>query len=186
MVDTATIVFCMVKFSEIYIARRGLRKGYVDIHNEKKLDKFSFVWVDIYQRYLIYNTSSLKPGMQYERERLKQLDDITNVDIVRVKFEINQPGVAEKYYSINSDIDKRNGTIQDDFQFKSKLQTKDWSIRVNTSILVEMMLITIILVRLVSGGMAVNLQISTTILHMIWLTTGGLKEGHEEIRQENL
>ena len=92
--------------------------------------------------------------MQYERERLKQLDDIPNVDLVRVKFEINQPGVAEKYYSINSEIDKRNGTIQDDFQFKSKLQTKDWSIRVNTSILVEMMLITTILVRLVSGGMA--------------------------------
>ena len=139
------------------------------------MDKFSFVWVDIYRRYLIYNTSSLEPGMQYERERLKHLDDITNVDLVRVKFEINQPGVAEKYYSINSDIDKRNGTIQDDFQFKSKLQTKDWSIRVNTSILVEMMLITTILVRLVSGGMTGSLQSSTTTLQMILLTTSELK-----------
>ena len=47
---------------------------------------------------------------------------------------------------------------QDDFQLERKLQTNDWSIRVNTSILGMNDVIPTILVRLVSGGMTGTLQ----------------------------
>ena len=71
----------------------------------------------------------------YARYRLRQVDDIPNADPVHVEFEINQPKLAERYYSRNLKIDESNSTRQDYFQLERKLQTKDWSIRVNTSIL---------------------------------------------------
>ena len=62
------------------------------------------------------------------------MDDSTITDPVRVEFEINQPRVAEIYYSRNSRIDGSNSMRQVDLQLERKLQTKDWSIKVNTSI----------------------------------------------------
>ena len=64
------------------------------------------------------------------------MEDIPNADPVCVEFDINQPRVAERYYSRNSKIDYSNRMRQDDFQLDRKLQTKDWSIRLNTSILI--------------------------------------------------
>ena len=122
-------------FSEIKLAHTGMWKGCFTLDNKKKLDKFTFVWVDRDWRYFISNTSSLKPGMTYARDRLIQVDDIPNVDPVRVEFDINQPRVAERYYSRNLKIDESNRTRKDDSQLERKLQTKDCSIIVNTSIL---------------------------------------------------
>ena len=99
------------------------------------MDKFTFVWVDRERRYFISNASSLKPGMPYARYRLIQVDDSPNADPVCVEFEINQPRVAERYYSRNTKIDESNLMRQYYFQLERKIQNKDWSIRVNTSIL---------------------------------------------------
>ena len=63
------------------------------------------------------------------------MDDSPNADPVFVSSEINQPRVSEIYYSRNLKIDESNHTRQDNFQLERKLQTKDWSIKVNTSIL---------------------------------------------------
>ena len=73
--------------------------------------------------------------MPYERDRLRQVDDITNGDPVCVEFDTNHPRVAERYYSRNSKIDEIICTRQDDLQLERNLQTEDWSIKVNTSIL---------------------------------------------------
>ena len=105
MMKKATKVFCMEKLSEIELTRRVLWKVYFAIDNKKKLNKFSLVCVDRYQRYFIYNTSYLKPGITYARDRLRQLDEIPNADPVFVEFDINKPSVAERYYSRNSKID---------------------------------------------------------------------------------
>ena len=99
------------------------------------MDKFDYVWVDRCRRYFISNTSSLKHGIPYARDRLRQLDDSPNAVTVHVEFEINQPRVDEIYYSRNSNIDESNRTGQYDFQLERKLQIKDWSIIFNTSIL---------------------------------------------------
>ena len=99
------------------------------------MDKFSFVWIDRDRRYFISNTSSLKPGPPYARDRLRQVDGSLNADPVRVEFEINQSRVDEIYYSRNLNIDESNRMRQDDFQLDRKLQTKYWSIKANTPIL---------------------------------------------------
>ena len=91
-------------------------EGYFDLDNEKKLDKFAFVWFDRYRGYFISNTSSLKPGLAYARDRLRQVDDSPNEDPVCVEFDINQPRVAKRYYSINSKIYEINRTRQDYLQ----------------------------------------------------------------------
>ena len=102
----------MEKMSEIELALRFLWNGYFALDNENIFDKFGFFWIDRDRRYLVFNTSYLKPGIPYAREGLIQLDDSPNKYPVRVEFEINQPRVAERYYSINSKIDERNCTRQ--------------------------------------------------------------------------
>ena len=88
-------------FPDIEFARRGLWKIYFALDNKKKLDKFALVWVNRYRRYFISNTSYLKPGIPYERDRLIQVDDSPKTDPVCVEFEINQPRVTDRYYSRN-------------------------------------------------------------------------------------
>ena len=61
-------------------------KGYFSINNKKKLDKFDLVWVDIYRRYLIYRTSSLKHDIPYARDRFRQVDNIPSADTYRSEF----------------------------------------------------------------------------------------------------
>ena len=65
--------------------------------------------------------------------------------------------MAKIYYSRNSKIDESNLTRQDDLQLDMNLQTKYWSIKVNTSSLEWMMFIPTILVRLVVGWTTVTL-----------------------------
>ena len=101
MAKTATRGFYMEKLSELELAWRGLWKGYFALNNDRKLDKFAFVWVDRDRRYFIFNTSSLKPGMPYARDRLRQLDDSPNAEPVSIYFEINKPKVTEIYYHRN-------------------------------------------------------------------------------------
>ena len=84
MVKTATIGLFMDKLSEIDLVCRGMWEGCFAIDNEKKLDKFVFVWFDKDRRNFISNTSSLKPGMSYARYRLIHVDDIPNADPIRV------------------------------------------------------------------------------------------------------
>ena len=126
----------MAKLSVMELARRVMWKGYFSLDSKKKLEKFAFVWVDRDRRSFISNTSFLKPGMPYARDRIRQLDDGPNADPVCVEFDINKSRVSEGYYSRNLNIDERNRTRKSYFQLDRKLQTKDWSIRFNTSILV--------------------------------------------------
>ena len=73
-------------------------KGYFDLDNKKNLENFSFVWVDRDRRCFVYNTSFLKSGMPYARDRLRHLDDSPNADPVCVEFEINHSRLDERYY----------------------------------------------------------------------------------------
>ena len=103
--------------------------------------------------------------MTYSRDRLRQSDDSPNEYPVSVKFESNQPRVNVIYYLSNSNIDERNCNKKYDLQLERKLQTKYWSIIVNTSILVMNNIDTTILVRILCGGVKGTLQSSTTIFH---------------------
>ena len=121
--------FLHEKKSGIELAQRGMWKGYFALDNKKKLDKFAFVWVDRYKGYFISNASSLKPGIIYSRDSLRQVGDITNANPFHVEFETNHPRGTERYHSINLNIDESSRMRQDDLQLERKLQTNDCSIR---------------------------------------------------------
>ena len=91
-------------------------KGYFAIYNKNELNKFAFVWVERDWRYFVSNTSFLKPGIPYARDRLRQVDDNPNAYLFCVEFDINQPRVDEIYYCSNLKIDESNHTRKDYFQ----------------------------------------------------------------------
>ena len=110
--------------------------------------------------HLISNTSSLKPGLPYTRDTLRQVDNSTNTDPFCVEFEINHPRVAERYYSRNLNIDDSNSTISN---WRGRFRPRIGVSKLILQYLKCMMLIPTILVRLVIGGMTGTLQSSITI-----------------------
>ena len=88
----------------------------------------AFVWMDRQRRYFIASASSLEAGMPHTRWRWRQADP-TNVQLL-----IPQPKVTELYYSACGIIDRHNRARQDTLRLEAKLETHDWSWRVNMTI----------------------------------------------------
>jgi hypothetical protein len=94
----------------------------------------AFVWMDRERRYFISSAGSLEDGTPYVRCRWRQVDQTPNAAPEQVMFSIMQPKIAELYYSTCAAIDKHNRLRQDDLRIEKKIETKDWSTRVNLSI----------------------------------------------------
>ena len=96
----------------------------------------SLVWMDRERRYFISSCSSTLLGREYWRKRWRQTTDLhLNLDAEHVEFSIQQPKVAEIYYTCCSKIDMHNRDRQDTLGIERKIVVHDWSKRVNLSIL---------------------------------------------------
>ena len=83
---------------------------------------------------ILFSTAgSFEPGTPYQRCRWRQVDQTANAAPEQVVFTIAQPKIAEMYYSTCGAIDRRNRRRQDRC-IEKKVETKDWSRRVNLSI----------------------------------------------------
>ena len=60
-----------------------------------------FVWVDRDWEYFIYSTPTLKPGVPYARERLRQVDGLLHV--TKVMLNIFQPWVNKQPHIVSAD-----------------------------------------------------------------------------------
>ena len=94
-------------------------------------DVMAVVWIDRKSRYFIANTSISLNGKPYSRTRWRQSD----AGASKQTFTIEQPEVAENYYSCCASIDQHIRCRQDDFMLERKLRIQDWSFRVNTTVL---------------------------------------------------
>ena len=94
----------------------------------------AMVWMDRERRYFISTAGSFEAGTPYERTRWRQVDQTPNAAPEQVVFTIPQPKIAEIYYSTCGSIDRHNRLRQDDLCIEKKVETKDWSRRVNLSI----------------------------------------------------
>jgi hypothetical protein len=94
----------------------------------------SLVWMDRERRYFISTAGSLKPGTPFIRNRWRQVNKDPNADPEMVTLTIQQPEVAEIYYSTCAAIDKHNRYQQDDLRVEKKIETHNWAMRVNLSI----------------------------------------------------
>ncbi len=94
----------------------------------------AFVWMDRERRYFIATAGNLAEGTPYTRCRWRQVNRAPNAASERVIMTIKQPQIAEVYYDTCGAIDRHNRYRQDDLQMEKKVETKDWSVRVNLSI----------------------------------------------------
>ena len=87
--------------------------------------------MDRERRYFIATAGSLMQGTPYTRCRWWQVSDEPNAPPEKVNLVIAQPQIAEMYYSTCSAIDEHNRLRQDDLRIEKKIETHNWSMRVN-------------------------------------------------------
>ena len=77
----------------------------------------------------------LEAGTPYTRCRWQQIDPTTpSAPPQRVQLTIEQPKIAEIYYSTCASIGRHNRCRQDNLGIEKKIETKYWSMLVNLSI----------------------------------------------------
>ena len=126
----------MAYLQALELSNRGDCEGVITLAANGQPTMMAFVWMDRERWYFIANTSSLTAGSPYSRVRWRQIASVeSNEPPVRTELSIPQPMAAELFYSVAATIDQHNHHRQDNLQLERKLGTKDWSLRVNFSIL---------------------------------------------------
>ena len=135
VVKTATKAFPLKHLSELELEKRGDREGLIFKGDDGRPELLAFVWMDRDRRYFIASGSSLQEGEEYVRDRWRQTSDEAEADPERVTLEVPQPKAAELYYKTCAWIDRHNRHRQATLKLETKMQTHDWSKRVNMSLL---------------------------------------------------
>ena len=131
VIKTATKKFHMTYLSSRELSCRGQRVCMVNKYRDGSVKLMALMWMERERRYFISTTSHAEEGAAYHRIRWRQ----TEAGAKRVKLTVPQPKVCEIYYSACAQIDRHNRCRQDDLDLEKKVGTKDWSFRVNCSLL---------------------------------------------------
>jgi hypothetical protein len=91
--------------------------------------------MDCKRRYFIARAGSLAEGTPYSGCCWRQVNQQPNAPPEEVTMSIQQPQIAEAYYSTYAAIDRYNRYCQDDLRIEKKIETNDWSVCVNLSII---------------------------------------------------
>lgn len=92
----------------------------------------TIMWVDRSRRYFVSTGGKTLSGNNQEHLRwLQENDDAPHQRF----FSIPIPKVAEDYYSCAGRIDRHNTCLQDDINMERSFRVREWSSRVNTSLL---------------------------------------------------
>ena len=128
VVKTASKQFMMAYLQASEFDQRGEWKGL----RKATTSMYAFVWVDRNRRYFITNTSYLSYGTPYTRVQKRQVAPIESQEPpVQVEFTINKPKADEMYYNTCGKIDHHNRRRHDTLRLEIKVETNDWSKRVN-------------------------------------------------------
>jgi hypothetical protein len=134
VVKTATRHFPLAYLSNLELENRGDRAGLVHYGPDGNPSLLAFMWMDRNRRYFIASGSSLEEGEEYIRNRWRQVDTAPNADAERVELTVAQPKAAEEYYSTCGSVDQHNRHRMDTLNLEKKIESKEWSRRVNMSI----------------------------------------------------
>jgi hypothetical protein len=135
VVKTATRHFPLAYLSNLELENRGDRVGLVHYGPEGNPSLLAFMWMDRNRSYFIASGSSLEEGEEYIRNRWQQVDTAQNADAEMVELTVPQPKAAEECYSTCGSVDQHNWHRMDTLNIEKKIETKEWSRRVNMSIL---------------------------------------------------
>ena len=89
------------------------------------------MWVDRDRNYFISSVGTTNGGTPIYRERWRTRHGVTRKEELSIRI----PSVCEQYYETCSQIDRHNGSRQDDLGLEKKFEVKEWSMRVKTSLL---------------------------------------------------
>lgn len=131
VVKTATTRYPMAALASSELSSPGQSVSFVHREAQGTVDLMALVWVDRDRRYFISTTSTGVDGASLERVRWRQVDGAPQ----RVALSVPQPQVVETYYSTCAAVDRHNRCRQDELRLEHKLQTQDWSTRVNLTLL---------------------------------------------------
>ena len=134
VVKTATRGYPKSFLTSVELQNRGDFVALRSNATENSPELGAMVWMDRERRYFISTAGSFEWGTPYQRCRWRQVDPAPNAAPQQVMFTIPQPKIAEMYYTTCGAIDRHNRLRQDDLRIEKKIETKDWSRRVNLSI----------------------------------------------------
>ena len=89
------------------------------------------MWVDRDRRYFISLVGTTSEGTPIYQERWRASHDFMRKEEISIQI----PSVCENYYENCSQIDRHKRSRQDDLGLEKKFEVKEWSMRVNTSLL---------------------------------------------------
>jgi Transposase IS4 len=114
VVKTATRFFPKQFLSGVELAARGDFLALKSVPNQIGDPVLgSFVWMDRERRYFIASAGSFEAGTSYTRFRWRQIDPKPNAPPEKVVLTIEQPKIAELYYTTCAAIDRHNRCRQD-------------------------------------------------------------------------
>ena len=135
VVKTATKMFPLKHLQSIELEKRGDRVGLIRRKEEGDCDLLAFAWMDRERRYFICSGSNMSDGEPNIRHRLRQENEEENAEPDNMTLIIDQPKACELYYNCCAMIDRHNRCRQKDLSLERKLVTRDWSKRINISLL---------------------------------------------------
>lgn len=131
VVKTANRRFPMKYLGALEVHGRGKWKSMIHRSESDGCDLAAVLWVDRDRRYFIASAGCTLPGTTIYRDRFRKVGNTS----IRVVTETEIPQIAETYYEAASQIDRHNRCRQSDLNLEKKFQVKEWSTRVNTSLL---------------------------------------------------
>eukprot|EP00171_Calliarthron_tuberculosum_P023537 IDg23537t1 len=132
VVKSATRGFPMQQLSGRPMNDRGTWYSMIcESDNPEQCKMMAVLWVDRERRYFIATTDTTHAGSTIYRERWRRVGNVS----MKITTETAIPKVAETYYSVCSQVDRHNRCRQDDLKLEKKFQVKEWSLRVNSSLL---------------------------------------------------
>ena len=152
VVKMATKKFPMSYMSKLELVQHGDYKGLVARGTDGQPTMLSFLWMDQEHRYFIASASSLDSGILYSCNRWRQVSLELDALPENVELTIPQPKVTEVYYQTCSVIDQHNRHRQDILKTEKKLETKKWSMRVNLTIFLMIVVDTWLVYSQVTGS----------------------------------
>ncbi len=131
VIKTAHREFPLSYLGAVPMSGRGTWKSLIHTDEAKAIDVGALLWVDRERRYFVTTAGTTLPGNTIYRERWSRVDNESRL----ITTETAIPNVAELYYQAASQIDRHNRCRQDDLRLEKKFRVREWSTRVNTSLL---------------------------------------------------
>ena len=130
VVKTATREYPMKYLSNQEMQSRGQHISMVSqLDNGQEL--MAVMWLDRERRYFVSSTGTTNLGTPFYRERWRKRNGKTTLE----SEETDIPEVCQEYFKTCAAIDEHNRCRQDELKLEKKIEVKDWSWRVNTTLL---------------------------------------------------